>query len=310
MSAGEVSFRASPPGGRLDVVLSNEAGELSRTRWQGLIEAGLVTVDGDVVTRSAHPLEGGEQIRATIPPPAPSHLEPESIPLDVVYEDDRLLVINKPAGMVVHPGPGHPTGTLVHAALGHAPDLAGVGGKRRPGIVHRLDKDTSGVILLAKDDETHQFLQEQFKQRDVAKRYLALVDGVPKTASGRIEAAIGRHPTRRKRMSIVPEVNGRQASTTYHTLEVFDNHTLLELLPRTGRTHQIRVHLAFIQCPVVGDRVYGRRSPSLPVERQLLHATDIEVSLPGEAEPRQFTAPLPDDFEQVLSDLRRAGAGG
>lgn len=304
MNPSEVSFRVPEAGGRLDAVLAEAADQLSRTRWKSLIEEGLVLVDGDVVNKAAHTLTGGERVQATIPPPEPSHIEPEPIPLEIIYEDGHLLVINKPAGMVVHPGPGHPTGTLVHAALAHADDLKGVGGERRPGVVHRLDKDTSGVILMAKDDETHQHLQQQFKQRQVEKCYLALVDGAPPTPSGRVEAAIGRHPTQRKRMSIVSEEDGRMAVTTYHTQEKFPDHTLLDVYPTTGRTHQIRVHLAFLECPVVGDTVYGRRKPSLPVNRQMLHASSIEVTLPGDESPRRFEAPLADDFEEVCRMLR------
>lgn len=311
MTERKVRFRAPDKGGRLDVVLSEMEEGLSRTRWQGLIKSGLVLVDGEVVERPAHPLSGGERVAATVPPPEPSHLEAEDIPLDVLYEDDRLLVVNKPPGMVVHPGPGHTSGTLVHAALAHAPDLKGVGGTRRPGVVHRLDKDTSGVILMAKDDETHQHLQQQFKERKVEKRYLALVDGSPPTPSGRVEAAIGRHPTKRKRMTIMAEGEGRMAVTTYHTSETFPDHTLLDVHPSTGRTHQIRVHLAFLECPVVGDRVYGRRKPSLPVDRQMLHAASIEIFLPGEEEARRFEAPTADDFTAICEQLRRgARAGG
>ncbi len=309
MSAREVHFRAPDAGGRLDVVLSEMEDTLSRTRWQALIKEGWVLVDGEVVERPAHPLAGGERVAATVPPPEPSQLEAEDIPLDVLYEDERILVVNKPPGMVVHPGPGHPSGTLVHAALAHAPDVKGVGGIRRPGVVHRLDKDTSGVILLAKDDETHQHLQRQFKERQVEKRYLTLVDGSPPTPSGRVEAAIGRHPTKRKRMAVVAEGDGRMAISIYHTIETFPAHTLLEIHPRTGRTHQIRVHLAFLECPVVGDTVYGRRTPSLPVERQMLHAASIEVVLPGEGEARRFEAPLADDFSLACSRLRRRTRG-
>lgn len=309
MTGREVHFRAPDRGGRLDVVLSEMEESLSRTRWQALIKEGLVLVDGEVVERPAHSLSGGERVAATVPPPEPSHLEAEDIPLDVIYEDDRILVVNKPPGMVVHPGPGHASGTLVHAALAQSPDLKGVGGKQRPGVVHRLDKDTSGVILMAKDDETHQHLQRQFKEREVVKRYLALVDGSPPTPSGRVEAAIGRHPTKRKRMAIVPKDEGRMAVTTYHTEETFPNHSLLEVHPTTGRTHQIRVHLSFLECPVVGDKVYGRRKPSLPVGRQMLHAASIEIVLPGEREARRFEAPTANDLAAICEQLRREDRG-
>ena len=303
MSDRHLSFEAEEPGGRLDVILAEEADELSRTRWQRLIKAGGVLVDGEVITKPAHDLLGGEFIKATIPAPAPSHLEPEAIPLDILFENERIVVINKPPDMVVHPGAGHKSGTLVQAVLAHAPDIQGVGGQRRPGLVHRLDKGTSGVIVLAKDDQAHLALQEQFKQRVVKKEYLALVDGQPPTKSGKIEAAIGRDPNHRKRMAIVTDGSGRQATTIFHTEQRMRQHTLLKILPESGRTHQIRVHLAFLGCPVVGDRVYGRRQPSLEISRQLLHAYQLELVLPGQQEHSTFRAPLPMDFAEGLREI-------
>jgi 23S rRNA pseudouridine1911/1915/1917 synthase len=205
--------------------------------------------------------------------------------------------------MVVHPAAGHDRSTLVHAALAHAPEIEGVGGELRPGLVHRLDKDTSGLIVLAKNDAAQHSLQEQFQNRETHKTYLALVDGHPSTPEGRIEAPIGRDPRERKRMAVVPR-RGRAAVTEYRTLETFEDHALLEVDIHTGRTHQIRVHLAFIGCPVVADTVYGRRKPTLPLARQFLHAARLGLRLPGEAEPRTFTAPLPADLQRVLDDLR------
>ncbi|MFP3854860.1 MAG: RluA family pseudouridine synthase [Anaerolineales bacterium] len=301
MNARELSLKAEGVG-RLDVILTELAPELSRSRWQRLIKAGEVRVDGEVVTKPAQEITGGEQIKARIPPPKQSHLQPESIPLDIIYEDNHILVVNKPAGMVVHPAAGHQTGTLVHAALAHAPDIQGVGGLRRPGIVHRLDKDTSGVIVMAKDDQAHQNLQAQFKKRSVRKEYLALVDGRPPTPSGRIEAPIGRDPRHRQRMAVLPG-QGRPSTTVYHTEQNFRNHSLLRVYPETGRTHQIRVHLAFLKCPVVGDTTYGRRSASLEVERQLLHAASLRFRPPGENEEQTFEAPLPGDFQRTLEAL-------
>jgi 23S rRNA pseudouridine1911/1915/1917 synthase len=239
-----------------------------------------------------------------IPPTAPSGLMAEEIPLDIVFENEDLLVINKPAGMVVHPAVGHSSGTLVNAVLGYDPEIEGIGGEERPGLVHRLDKETSGLIVLAKNDTAHNWLQDQFRLRKVEKTYLALVDGKPPTPSGRVEAAIGRDPSHRKRMAIVSAKKGREAVSEYKTLETFKEHTLLEFHPLTGRTHQVRLHCAFLGCPIVGDKVYGRKSPSLKIDRHYLHAFRLKIILPGENEPRFFEAPLPDELEKVLISLR------
>lgn len=291
------------PGGRMDQVLAQLEPSLSRTRWQELIKKGLVHVDGQAVDKPSHILAGGERVQAHLPDPAPSHLEPEAIPLDVLYEDEHVLVINKAAGMVVHPGAGHRRGTVVHAALAHSPDIKGVGGEKRPGVVHRLDKGTSGVLLLAKDDETHRFLQSQFKRRTVKKEYLALVDGHPPTRQGKVEAAIGRDPRYRQRMAVTNQTRGRPAQTTFYTVREFDHHQLLRLQPTSGRTHQLRVHLAFLGCPVVGDTTYGKATPSLSVQRQMLHAWQLSLRLRRGASEREFRAPLPDDFARILREL-------
>ncbi len=291
---------------RLDKFLVDCLPDYTRSRLQGLIRDGFVTVDGGVVGKSGFELDEGRVVQIRIPPPVPSELIPEFIPLQVVYEDDHLLVVNKPAGMVVHPGAGHATGTLVHAALAHVPNLMEINGEQRPGIVHRLDKDTSGLILIAKDDRTQHWLQDQFRLRKVKKVYLALVDGQPPTPRGRVEAPVGRDPSHRKQMAITAPGKGREAVTEYATLEAFPKHTLIEAHPLTGRTHQIRLHLAFLGCPIVGDTLYGHRHPSLPVERQCLHAARLTITLPGEAEPTSFEAPLPADLAQVLETLRRA----
>jgi 23S rRNA pseudouridine1911/1915/1917 synthase len=297
-------FSVPSTGGRLDHVLVDQLQDYSRSRVQKWIRQGDVRVNDVIVTKTGYALEGGEVVQVLIPAISDSNLTPEAIPLDVIFENEDLLVINKPPGMVVHPSAGHDSGTLVHAVLAHAPDLEGVGGERRPGVVHRLDKDTSGVILFAKNDVTHQFLQRQFKARSVEKTYLALVDGHPPTPSGRIEGAIGRDPKRRQKMAMVPETRGKQAFTTYHTLEKYADHTFLEVLLETGRTHQIRVHMAFLGCPVVGDRVYGRKKPSIEVNHQLLHAKELVIKITEGDEPTSFEAPLPTDFESALRLLR------
>jgi 23S rRNA pseudouridine1911/1915/1917 synthase len=290
---------------RLDKYLVSCLPEFSRSRLQGLIKDGFVTVNGTPAHKSGLMLESQDRIDVTIPPIQPSTLEPEEIPLDVIFENKDLLVVNKPAGMVVHPAMGHESGTLVHAALAHAPQMEGIGGEIRPGVVHRLDKNTSGLILLAKNDQAHRWLQDQFRSREVEKVYLALVDGSPPTPSGRIEAPIGRHATQRKQMAVVTPNKGRQAISEYHTLETFPHHTLLEIHPLTGRTHQIRLHLSFIGCPVAGDTVYGRRASTIPLPRHFLHAAKLTIRLPAEELPRTFQAPLPFELEKLLDDLRR-----
>jgi 23S rRNA pseudouridine1911/1915/1917 synthase len=289
---------------RLDRFLVSSVPELTRSRLQALIKNGAVQVDGEIVTKNGYQLDNGQAVHIHIPKPELSDIVPEAIPLDVVFENDDVIVINKPSGLVIHPAAGHQSGTLVHALMAHIPDIEGVGGVKRPGIVHRLDKNTTGLVIIAKNDPTHQFLQRQFKERQVEKRYLALVDGQPPTKTGRIEAPIGRDPAHRKRMAVVSEKKGRAAISEYQTKEQFDKHSLLEVRILTGRTHQIRVHMAFIGCPVVGDEVYGRKRATLPVKRQLLHAAKLRLSIPGYPDPKLFEAPLPPDFSRMLVDLR------
>ncbi|GAB4415950.1 MAG: RluA family pseudouridine synthase [Anaerolineales bacterium] len=289
---------------RLDIFLVSLLPEFSRSRLQGLIKKGLVAVDGKPAKKAGQMLENGQQVEVQIPMREPAGLVGEDIPLDIIFENDDLLVINKSAGMVVHPAAGHESGTLVHAVLGYAPDIEGIGGEERPGIVHRLDKDTSGLILVAKNERAHRFLQDQFRLRNVKKTYLALVDGAPPTPSGRVDAPVGRDPRNRKRMAILPPGKGREAVSVFKTLESFDAHTLLAFYPETGRTHQIRLHCKFLGCPIVGDKVYGRRKPSVPLRRHFLHAHQLEINLPGEHELCTFTADLPDELVQVLETLR------
>ena len=294
---------APPSGGRLDRLMVEAMPFLSRSRVQALIHSGKVLLNGVVVRKPGLRLAGGETLLVELPPPRVADLEPEAIPLDIVYEDDRVLAVNKPPGMVVHPSAGHNRGTLVQAVLAHCPDLPGVGGVARPGVVHRLDRDTSGIILFAKDDEAHRGLQDAFRSRQVEKTYLAVVDGHPPTPTGRIEAPIGRDPKSRVRMTIVPAAKGREATTSYLVKAAYDQHALLEVRPVTGRTHQIRVHLAFIGCPVTGDTVYGRKRTTLAVGRQLLHAWKLVVVLPGGREPTTLIAPPPRDFQEALDLL-------
>ena len=289
---------------RLDKFLVVCMPDFSRSRLQGLIEDGFVRVNGIPAQKSGQMIGAGTRVEIHIPPPEPSHLIPEAIPLDILYENEDLIVINKSSGMVVHPAAGHFSGTLVHAVLAHAPEMAGVGGEKRPGVVHRLDKETSGLILMAKNDQAHRFLQDQFRLRKTIKVYLALVDGHPPTPAGRIEAPIGRNPSQRKQMAVTSPEKGREAISEYQTLETFTNHSFLEVHPLTGRTHQIRLHMAFIGCPIVGDRIYGHHRPSLPLERHFLHAASLTIRLPHEAKPRTFAAPLPEDLSQILHMLR------
>lgn len=289
---------------RLDKFLVRHMPDFSRSRLQDLIKNGQVQVNGKAVTKTGFELEAGNQVDVTLPPTQSVGLVAESIPLTIVFENDDLVVIDKPAGMVVHPAAGHSQGTLVNAVLGHDPDLEGIGGEMRPGIVHRLDKNTSGLILVAKNDHTLEILQDQFRLRQVRKVYIALSDGHPQTPTGRIEAAIGRDTSQRKQMAIVSDAKGRPSASEYKVLESFSEHTLFEVHPETGRTHQIRLHLAFINCPIVGDTVYGRRKPSLPLNRHFLHAARLTIQLPGEPEPRTFESPLPPELLEVLEQLR------
>ncbi len=251
-------------------------------------------------------LEGGERVRVTVPPPEPARPEPEPIPLRIVYEDDDLLVVDKPAGLAVHPSPGHSSHTLVNAVLAHCPNLSGVGGQRRPGIVHRLDKDTSGLIIVAKNDAAHLSLSRQLKERRVEKTYVALVEG-RLAPEGTIDAPIARDPRHRKRMAVVE--GGREARTRYRLLRPVDGCSLAEVRPETGRTHQIRVHFASIGHPLVGDTVYGRRKEDSPVRRQFLHAQRLAFHHPRTGERLELEAPLPEDLLHALADLEAAPTG-
>lgn len=289
---------------RLDIFLASELEDHSRSFIQKIISAGGVSIDGVPVIKKAERVSPGSEVEVIIPEAADTMLLGEDIPLDIIYENEDMIAVNKPAGMVVHPALGHPTGTLVQAVLGYLPEIEGVGGVKRPGLVHRLDQDTSGVILLAKNDRAHQFLQDQFRDRQVDKEYLALVDGRPPTPDGRVEVAIGRDSKYRQRMAPALERDGREAISEYFTLEEFPKHTYLRVKIMTGRTHQIRVHLNFLGCPVVGDTVYGRKNPSIPIARQFLHAFRLSIVIPGEEEAHWFEAPLAQDLEEILKELK------
>ena len=291
------------PPQRLDRFLSEALPEMSRSRIQALIAAGHVTI-AERQPRPARRVVSGERVVVHIPPPRPSHLVPEHHPLDMLYEDADLLVVNKPAGMVVHPAPGHATGTLVHALLGRLPDLAGIGGELRPGIVHRLDKDTSGVLVVAKNEPALRAVAAQLKERTIQKAYLALVVGHPEPPAGVVCAPVGRHPKWRKRMAVVP--HGRDASTAYHTLEQLPGHAYLRVQPHTGRTHQIRVHLASVGHPIAGDPIYGRGAAPSRLTRLFLHAHQLTIQMPVSEQSATFEAPLPSDLATVLAALRAA----
>ena len=310
-----IELHVAEAGQRIDKYIADEIPELSRSVVQRLIKQGRVTVGGEA-TKSSYRVEAGDEIVVRIPPPESLEVRPESIPLDIVYEDEDIMVVNKPAGMVVHPAYGHRTGTLVNAVLAHCPDLAGVGDDLRPGIVHRLDKDTSGLIIVAKNDAAQRQLQRQFKRREVHKVYVALLEGRLEPAQGVIEAPIGRDKKRRKRMAVVE--GGREARTEYTVVEYFGGeggkgsrpYTLVEAEPETGRTHQVRVHFSSIGHPLAGDPVYGFRKQRLSgLRRQFLHAQTLGFRLPGSDEHIELTAELPDDLRAVLEELRQSHGG-
>jgi 23S rRNA pseudouridine1911/1915/1917 synthase len=289
-------------GERVDKYVAQQVPSLSRSRIKQLIVDGFLRVNGGVV-KPSHRLEEGDEVELRIPPLEEVQLVPQNIPLRIVYEDEDLAVVDKPADLVVHPAPGHERGTLANALVARYPDLP-VDEAGRPGIVHRLDKDTSGLMLVAKNEGVRRDLQAQFKRGEVHKVYLALVEGKVEPADGVIDAPLGRDPRDRKRMAVVRS-GGRQAVTEYHVLEHLGDFTLLEVRPQTGRTHQVRVHLAFIRHPVVGDKTYGHRKQRLDVERQFLHAHRLGFRLPASGERLELVSELPDDLAAVLGRLDR-----
>ncbi|QLE54504.1 RluA family pseudouridine synthase [Nostoc sp. TCL26-01] len=295
---------------RIDRYLAEELPDFSRSRIQQLIEQGQVQVNGKVCTSKKINLKVGDRITLAIPEVQPLALQAEAIPLDILYEDDQLLILNKPAGLVVHPAPGHPDGTLVNALLAHCPHLPGIGGVQRPGIVHRLDKDTTGAIAIAKTDLAYQHLQAQLQAKTARREYLGVVYGAPKTPTGIVDLPIGRHPQDRKKMAIVPiEQGGRSAITHWQVQERLGNYTLMHFQLETGRTHQIRVHSTKIGHPIVGDRLYGSgHSVGVNLPGQALHAWKLQLQHPVSEEEIAVTAPIPQTFTTLLEVLRRRGA--
>ena len=299
------------PSGRLDKYLSEKYPAASRGNLQRLIEEGHILVNGQIV-KPTHSPHAGDEIRVHWPEARPSKVQPEKIPLDILFEDKALLVLNKPAGIVVHPAAGHEEHTLVNALLHHCKgSLSGIGGVARPGIVHRLDKETSGCLVVAKNDETHIALSAQFAAREVHKIYHALVCGEPGRPTGEIRAAIARHPTHRKRMAVRDDSIGRAAHTSYEILERLYATTLMAAQIHTGRTHQIRVHFQFIGHPLVGDETYGARQNARVKElthyaapRVMLHAKHLSFIHPRTKKPMDFEAPLPEDFQAAVKFLR------
>lgn len=306
MSEEQIAFVADHPGERLDkAILAHIGDRLSRSQLQALIVDGLVTVNGEHL-KAGVKLKGGEQISLTIPVrDEPETVEPEAIPLVVVYEDGDLAVIDKPAGMIVHPGEQNETGTLVSAMLARWPQIAAMNiEEKRAGIVHRLDKDTSGLIVIAKHDRARRNLAAQFQERTVEKVYLALLEKRPDTATGRIEAPIARDPKQRKKMAVVR--NGRPAISEFTVIDddFIGHQALVRVKLLTGRTHQIRVHMAFIGCPIVGDRVYGYRKQRIGLKRQFLHAAELSFDQPTTGERLHFESPLPAGLQNILDKLR------
>ncbi len=283
------------PGTRLDQFLASNVPALSRVRLQDLIKSGHVTLNGSATKPGAR-LRTGDAIRLTEPPATPVETAAEDIALEVLFEDDDLIVINKPAGLVVHPAAGNWSGTLVNALLHHCPALSGIGGEQRPGIVHRLDKETSGCLVAAKNDLAHQALARQFAGREVTKIYLALAAGKLARRSGVIEAPINRHPVQRKKMTVVPAGRGREAKTSYRVLAELPQGTLVECTLHSGRTHQIRVHLKHLGNPVLGDELYGKRAG---FARQMLHAWRLGFAHPRTNEKMNFESPIPPDFVEA-----------
>lgn len=300
----ERSLKAGRSGERIDRFLSEDLEDLSRSYIQKLLKEGRILVNGKPV-KANYKLNEGDEILAAIPDPEVLDIRPENIPLDILYEDSDILVVNKPKGMVVHPSPGHYSHTLVNAILWHCGDqLSGINGVLRPGIVHRIDMDTTGSLLVCKNDRAHQILAEELKEHSITRRYHAIVCGNLKEDSGTVNAPIGRHPVDRKKMS-TKSSNGRHAVTHYRVLERFGDYTYIECELETGRTHQIRVHMASIGHPILGDAVYGPAKCPFRLEGQTLHAKILGIRHPSTGKYLEFDAPLPDYFLALLEQLKK-----
>ena len=314
-STRQLLFPDDRPAERLDTFIAECLPDISRSQLKKLIDRGQITLNG-VTTKASSKLKGGESIQITLPAPEPIKALPEDIPLHILYEDQDLIVVNKPAGMVVHPAAGHFHGTLVNALLYHCTDLAGIGGDLRPGIVHRIDKDTAGVIVVTKNDQSHQHLAAQFKDHSIKRCYLALVHGAPDNHSGTIDQPIGRHPTQRKKMSGKSR-NSKRAVTHWKTLKQYNSSrlSLLELHLETGRTHQIRVHFAEINCPLIGDPLYGNSSRTTAIRdmelRKLIHqlpgqalfAQSLGFIHPKSGKYLEFSCEMPETLQNILTYL-------
>ena len=295
-------IRVDKNGERFDRFLSGHCPDLSRSRIQGLIGEGSATINGKVV-KPATKVRLGQVVELRIPEPQVSRLEPQHIPLSILYEDGDLLVVDKPAGMTVHPAPGHPDGTLVNAVLAHCPDLQGIGGTVRPGIVHRLDKDTSGLMVVAKNDRAHRTLSDQLKARAFTKEYIALTHGIVTPHEAIIDAPIGRSSANRQQMAVTER--GREAVTRYRVMRYYAAHTLVEIYPTTGRTHQIRVHFASLGYPLVGDATYGKADERL--NRHFLHASKLGFTHPSDGEYLEFTSSPSPELAAFLKSVYSDG---
>jgi len=298
MKIDSADFKVEVSGGRLDAYLADRLADTSRTAVQSLIRNGRVGVNSKIIAKPSFELHSGDSISISQPNSEAPLDDAEAMRLEIVHETADYMVINKPPGIVVHPSPGHASGSLAQAAIAYAPELRGLGEAGREGLVHRLDKDTSGLIVFAKNEATLVLLQQQFKAREIEKAYLALVDGAPPSDKGRVEAPIARDRRMRKRFTV--QEGGRPAVTEFRIRESFRQHTLMEAFPITGRTHQVRIHMKFLGCPVVGDEVYGHKDRSLGVERQQLHAWKLKLP-----DREEFEAPIPADLADAIRQARR-----